>query len=119
MHLKEVGLQPKSGLSGSGTADDQDVLVPRCSRILWTVAHGQTLRCRQDHVVLELGIHEGLDISMGAPVSYTHLDVYKRQLPDRKTICIMERGNEKCQPKNESTQRRRVTMRPSRRGQCG
>ena len=33
-----------------------------------------------------------------------------------KTICIMERGNEKCQPKNESTQRRRVTMRPSRRG---
>ncbi|MFR3219000.1 MAG: IS3 family transposase [Ruthenibacterium lactatiformans] len=40
-------------------------------------------------------------------------------LPDRKTICIMERGNEKCQPKNESTQRRRVTMRPSRRGQCG
>ena len=40
-------------------------------------------------------------------------------LPDRKTICIMERGNEKCQPKNENTQRRRVTMRPSRRGQCG
>ncbi|MBP3493751.1 MAG: transposase, partial [Oscillospiraceae bacterium] len=37
-------------------------------------------------------------------------------LPDRKTICIMERGNEKCQPKNENTQRRRVTMRPSRRG---
>ncbi len=31
----------------------------------------------------------------------------------------MERGNEKCQPKNENTQRRRVTMRPSRRGQCG
>ena len=28
----------------------------------------------------------------------------------------MERGNEKCQPKNENTQRRRVTMRPSRRG---
>ena len=40
-------------------------------------------------------------------------------LPDRKTICIMERGNEKCQPKNENTQRRRVTMRPSRQGQCG
>lgn len=40
-------------------------------------------------------------------------------LPDRKTICIMERGNEKCQPKNENTQRRRVTMRPSRRRQCG
>ena len=36
-----------------------------------------------------------------------------------KTICIMERGNEKCQPKNENTQRRRVTMRLSRRGQCG
>lgn len=67
VHLKQVGLQPEPGLTGTGTADDQDVLISRCSRILGPIAHGQPLRCRQDHVILKLGIHEGLDIRVGAP----------------------------------------------------
>ena len=41
-------------------------------------------------------------------------------LPDRKTICIMERGNEKCQPKAESPGRAVSAHRPARRpgGRC-
>ena len=53
VHLKEVRFQPEPGLTGTGAADNQDVLVPRCCRILGTVAHGQSLRCRQDHVERE------------------------------------------------------------------
>ena len=67
VHLEQVWLQPEPGLTGAGTADDQDVLVPGIGRILGSITHSQALRCRQDHVVLKLGIHEGLDISMGAP----------------------------------------------------
>ena len=67
VHLKEVRLQPESRFTRAGAADDQDVLVSCCSRILGAIAHGQSFCCRQDHVVLKLRVHEGLDISMGAP----------------------------------------------------
>ena len=67
MRLEKIRLQDEPCLTGTGTADDQDVLISRCSRILGPIAHGQPLRCRQDHVILKLGIHEGLDIRVGAP----------------------------------------------------
>ena len=67
VHLEQVRLQPEPGLTRAGAAYDQDILVSGIGWILGPVAHGQTLRCRQDHVVLELGIHERLDIRMSAP----------------------------------------------------
>ena len=67
VHLEKVRFQPESGLTGTGSTDDQDILVSCCSRILGAVAHGQTFRRCQDHVVLKLGIHEWLNIRMSTP----------------------------------------------------
>ena len=80
------------------------------SGLIAVVAAGVALQRKRGEVAARLSAKYAKLWVAAAPIP---------DLPDRKTICIMERGNEKCQPKNENTQRRRVTMRPSRRGQCG
>ena len=67
VHLHEVGLDEKSGLAGAGTADNEDVLVPRVLRLLGTAVHGQRLGLGEDDVVGELVIHIGLDVLWPSP----------------------------------------------------
>ena len=43
--------------------------------------------------VADLGYHPTGKRDVGEPVSYTHLDVYKRQVRRRERICLCERNN--------------------------
>ena len=65
--LQKIGLDPEPGLAAAGSADDQDVLISGIGRILRPVAHHQPFGPGEDYVVLELRIHEWLDIRMGSP----------------------------------------------------
>ena len=67
VELEQVGLDPETGLAAAGSADDQDVLISGVGRVLRPVAHHQPFGPGEDHVVLELRIHEWLDVRMGSP----------------------------------------------------
>ena len=73
--LKQVGLDPETGLAAAGSADDQDVLVSGVGRILRPVAHHEPFRPCQDHVVLKYRIHERLDILRTSPAGRPVLHV--------------------------------------------
>ena len=67
MHLEKVWLQPEPRLTGTGSADDQNVLVPCIRRVLGAAAHHQAFRRCQYYVVFELRIYERLDVRMVPP----------------------------------------------------
>lgn len=65
--MEKVGLQPEPRLSGTGTADDEDVLVPRVRGVLRTVGHHQVLRLREDDIVPEYRVLERGDVLLRPP----------------------------------------------------
>ena len=67
VELEQIGFDPETCLAAAGSADDQDILIPGIGWILRPVAHHQPLGPSKDHVILELRIHERLDIRMGSP----------------------------------------------------
>ena len=78
MALHEVGLEPESGLTGAGTAHDQDVLVPRRARVLWAAVHGEPLRSGKNDVVLENRVGIGLDVVRAAPAGCAVFHVFAK-----------------------------------------
>ena len=75
VHLQEVGLQPEPCLTGSGSANDQYVFVSRIGRILWPVAHHQTLGSCDNHVVLKHRILKWSNIIWLSPPGGTVLGI--------------------------------------------
>ena len=67
VHLHEIGLHEKAGLTGTGTTDDKDVLIPRVLRLLWTAVHGQPLGLGEDDIVGEVVIHVRPDVFRSPP----------------------------------------------------
>lgn len=65
--LEKIGLQPKSSLTGTRTANNQHVFIPGILGIRRTVGHHQPLRLRQDDVVLKFGSDKGCNILSCAP----------------------------------------------------
>ena len=67
MHLHQVRFQPKSGLAGTGTADDKHIFVPGGLGVLGAAVHGQALGLGQNHVVLEHRVDVRRDVLMCSP----------------------------------------------------
>ena len=67
MQLQQIWLNPEPGLTGTGAADDQYILVSGIGRILRTVAHHQSLCLCEDHIILKDRIDEGLDVLRATP----------------------------------------------------
>ena len=67
VHLEKVWLQPKASLTGTRTADNQNILISGIGRILRAIAHHQPLRFCQDHIVLELWCNKRLNIFCRSP----------------------------------------------------
>ena len=75
VHLEKVWLQPKASLTGTRTADNQNILISGIGRILRAIAHHQPLRFCQDHIVLELWCNKRLNIFCRSPTSRTVLNI--------------------------------------------
>ncbi len=75
VELKQVRFDPEPGLTGAGTAHDQNVFVPGVGRILRPVAHHQPLRFGKDNVVFKDRIHERFDVFGTAPPCGAILEV--------------------------------------------
>ena len=69
VHLKQVGLQPKSGFTGTGAADDQNIFISGIGRIFRAVAHHQSLRFCENDIILKLRSHEWFNIFGSSPGS--------------------------------------------------
>ena len=67
MHLEQVRFQPESCLTGTGSANDQHILIPGIAGILWTVAHHQPFRLCQDHIILKNRIFKWFYVFMRSP----------------------------------------------------
>lgn len=67
VHLHEIGLDKKAGLTGTASADHQYIFVSGILGILGSIGHHQPLRLGQKDIVLKHRIDEGLDILCGAP----------------------------------------------------
>ena len=67
MQLHQVWLYKEPCLTGAGTTDDQNVLIPGILGILWPAGHGQPFCLRKDHVVVRLLIHIRLNILGSSP----------------------------------------------------
>jgi len=65
--LHQIGLQPKSRLTGAGTADNQHVFVPCGAGIGGTAVHGQTFRLGKNDVVLKSRIDIRGNVIGGSP----------------------------------------------------
>ena len=65
--MKQLRCEPKAGLARTAAADDQDIFVPRRFRVFGAAVHRQTLRLRENDVVLKRGIDVGLDVLGGSP----------------------------------------------------
>ena len=64
--MKQVGLEPKPGLTAAGAAHHQHVFVPGVFGVRWAVGHHQPFCFGQDDVIGKLGCHERLNILGGA-----------------------------------------------------
>ena len=73
VHLHQVRLQPEPGLTGTGAADHQHIFISRRFRVLGAAVHGQALRFRQNHIVLEYRVHIRGNVLMGSPAGGTIL----------------------------------------------
>ena len=62
-----VGFQPESGLTGTGAANHQYIFVSGSLGVLEAAVHGQALRFRQNHIVLEYRGDVGCNVLMGSP----------------------------------------------------
>ena len=67
MKLEQIWLNPEPCLTGTGAADDQNILVSGVGRILRPVAHHQPLCLCEDHIVRKNRVDEGFDILCIAP----------------------------------------------------
>ena len=67
VHLHQVGFQPESGLTGTGAANHQYIFVSGSLGVLGATVHGQALRFRQNHIVLEYRVDVGCNVLMGSP----------------------------------------------------
>ena len=67
MKLQQVRLNPEPGFTGTGAADNQNILVSGIGRILWAVAHHQSFCLCEDHIVLKDRIDERLDVLRATP----------------------------------------------------
>ena len=56
--LEQVRFQPKPGLAGTGTAHNQNILIPGILGVGWTVGHHQPFCLCQDNIVLKLWRHK-------------------------------------------------------------
>ena len=65
--MHQVGLEPEAGFAGTGTADDQHILIPGVLGILWPVAHHQAFRLCEYDVVFKHRIDKGLDVPCRPP----------------------------------------------------
>ena len=65
--LHQIGLNPKSCLTGAGAADNQHVFVPCGARIGGTVVHGQAFRLGENDVVLKSRIDVRGNVVGGSP----------------------------------------------------
>ena len=60
--LHEVGLDPEAGLTRTGAAHDEDILIARVFRVFGTVGHHKAFRLGENHIVLKDRIDEWCDI---------------------------------------------------------
>ena len=67
VHLHQIRFEPEAGLTGTGTADHQHIFIARRFRVLGAAVHGQALRFRQNHIVLEYRLHIRGNVLMGSP----------------------------------------------------
>ena len=67
MGLEQLGREPEPGLAGAGRAHHAGVEVAGIGGIFRPGVHGEQLRPGEDHVILELGIGERLNILGPAP----------------------------------------------------
>ena len=73
VQLHQIRFQPEPGFTGTGAADDQNILVPRIFRVGNPALHGQALGFCQDDIVPGIRIHERHDIRMLSPACGTEL----------------------------------------------
>ena len=67
VHLHEIWLQPKAGLTGTGAADHQNILVSGGLWVLGAAVHGQAFGFRENDIVLEHRVDVGSDVLTGPP----------------------------------------------------
>lgn len=67
MTLHQVRLEPETGFTRAGAADDNNILVSGGHRVLGATLHGQMLRLGQDHILLEVRIDIRLNVLTGTP----------------------------------------------------
>ena len=65
--LHEVWLQPESGLTGTGAADDKHVFISGSFGICRAVVHGQAFRLSENDVIGKHRVDIGLDVLVPAP----------------------------------------------------
>ena len=90
-HVECISAQPSTGFHGiEGTKHMPTAIVPRiydetlASRNLWIdteYAYGMVKRLAREE-----GLLVGISAGGNVPVSYTHLDVYKRQVPSLSIV---------------------------------
>ena len=56
MHLHEVWFNEEPCLAGAGTADYQNIFIPRGFGVFGPVVHGEPFRLRQQNVVVKVGV---------------------------------------------------------------
>lgn len=65
--LKEIRLNPEPCLAGTGTTDNQHILISCIGGILWPVAHHRPLCFSEKHIVFKNRIHEWHNVIRAAP----------------------------------------------------
>ena len=67
MALHQVGLEPEPRLSAPRTAYDHNILVPCRLGVFRAIGHHQAFRLRENDVVFENRVYEGLDVLRRTP----------------------------------------------------
>ena len=67
VHLHDGRFDKEPRLAAAGAADDEDILISRCFRVLRTAGHGEAFRPGQGDVPIGNGVYVGRNIRRRTP----------------------------------------------------
>ena len=108
--MEQGRLDKEPCLAAAGAADDQDIFIPRCFRILRAAGHGEAFRPGQRDVPIGNGVYVGRDILRPAPSRAAVLNAAAIFL--RVFRFQVHRQPDECRPGNAQQQVQRMQAEP-------